>query len=138
MTKRWPWLTDAFGEEEEFQTALAAYYIALNIFELADMIATDEEERLKERPDLYIPPCFVSLNDRILSRAYSYLTTSPEETAQLWGIYRIPTDKMIELWDRWMQFTEAYAYQLYETPLSSFRLSKNPLPHINLFKDVRF
>ena len=48
---RWEWLGSIFPEESEYRVSLVAYYMALNIHELASVIASGEQETL-ETPHL--------------------------------------------------------------------------------------
>ena len=44
---RWNWLPSIFENESEYQTSLVAYYMALNIHELATVIAAGRADTLK-------------------------------------------------------------------------------------------
>ena len=43
---RWEWLSSVFTDEQEYRSSLVAYYLALNIHELADTIASGQHTSL--------------------------------------------------------------------------------------------
>jgi hypothetical protein len=55
LPEAWNWLKEVFVEPEEFHIALCAYYMALNILELADTIASGNENIVAGDPP--IRPC---------------------------------------------------------------------------------
>ena len=81
------WLSPIFGTELEYRTSLVAYYMALNIHELATVIASGQQDTLNtnSNPHFHIPLTFVSEEYYINERAIALLLRNPESLMeQLW------------------------------------------------------
>ena len=54
--KHWPWLVELFGDRTDFHIGLCAYYLGLNVLELADCVASGNEKILtNDRIDFDVP-----------------------------------------------------------------------------------
>ena len=70
---RFSWLSEIFPQENDFEIALGAYSLMLNVIELADFLTTDKNVQILEsdaRVHLDVPPCFGLLSKDILERAF--------------------------------------------------------------------
>ena len=87
---RWEWLSSIFPEELEYRVSLVAYYIVLNVHELASMIASGEQETLKtpHLTKLCVPLTFTSEGRDINQRAILLLQSNPEVLTKLWSSSR--------------------------------------------------
>ena len=101
---RWEWLGSIFPEESEYRVSLVAYYIALNIHELASVIASGKQETLETR-DLMrfcVPLTFISEGRDINQRAISMLQSTPEALAELWTSLDVTRAEMEDSWKNWI------------------------------------
>ena len=97
--ERWEWLSSIFGDEsEEYRAALAAYYMALNIHELAVGIASDQQWFSPDK----VPLTFMSENPDIYQRAISLLRRNPDAIAELWTRLNVTHEQMKNAWGNWV------------------------------------
>ena len=116
--ERWEWLSSIFGDEpEEYRAALVAYYMALNIHELAAIIASSQEKKSSASNDVWfslepdkVPLTFMSENHDIYLRAISLLRHNPEAVAELWTKLDVTYEQMQNSWrsrvslcDNWLR-----------------------------------
>jgi hypothetical protein len=105
---QWKWLEELFGSHDEYREAVCAYYIALNVIELADSLADNQETMLKEaqskqgRIMLDIPLEFLREDQHILRKAFRLFLTEPENVKTIWQSKNISYAKMKELWPIWV------------------------------------
>ena len=108
--ERWEWLSPIFGDELEYKASLVAYCIALNIHELASIIASSQQEksnasnniRFSPRPDK-IPLLFLSEHHDIYQRAISLLRLNPDAVPQLWTSLNVTHEQMKNSWRSWVR-----------------------------------
>ena len=108
--ERWEWLSPIFGDESEYKTSLVAYYMALNIHELAAIITSSQQEksnasnniRFSPQPDT-IPLLFMSENHDIYQRAISLLRLNPDAVTQLWTSLNVTHEQMKNSWGNWVR-----------------------------------
>ena len=74
---------------------LVAYYIALDIHELASTIASDRQDRFKN-----VPLDFISEGHDINQRAISLLLRNPEALMELWTSLNVTREQNGELTER--------------------------------------
>lgn len=109
--KRWKWLDLIFRDEEEYRASLVAYYMALNIHELAAKIASGEESKLDSHY-FSVPLDFLSEKYERKEHAVDILlhnSTLPE----LWECLGITHEQMRISWKIWIdqckqRFRNAY------------------------------
>ena len=133
LSTRWNWLSQPFGDNEEFQAAICAYYMALNVLELSDIVSRNQTNMLetKYRVDLKVPACFGYENNRVISRAYRLLLANPNQTVLLWRSFGVSRKQMEAAWRAWMTHTTEFSNNVYQ-----MRSLRRALPHINLFRDL--
>ncbi len=127
---RWKWLDLAFGDELEYRTSLVAYYMALHIHELADIIASGNQESLSSDPNPFfdIPLTFVSEGREINQRAVSLLLRKPESLSMLWGVLDVTREQMEHYWKDWIRLSEIWLSRVY---MGRFR---SEVTHQHLFE----
>ncbi len=103
-TDRWHWLSEVFGNALEYRIALSAYYMALNVLELATMIADSGASTAFLHPDqkICVPLGFVSENGEVQSRAVALLTNNPDMLATLWSAKGVHLEQIRQAWPHWM------------------------------------
>ena len=107
--QRWKWLPRVFGDDpEEYKASLVAYYMALNIHELADAIYLSQNSTLKIRSHFYftIPLTFLSEEWHITQRAISLLRRDPEALMEFWTCLNVTREQMESSWEYWINLSE--------------------------------
>ena len=133
--KKWKWLYPIFGEELEYRTGLVAYYMALNIHELASRIASDQQDMLEASLSpispfqFTVPPAFLSEDYNITQLATSLLHNQ-EELAKLWTCLNITREQMESSWETWMGLTEKELWEMAGAPF--YRIDN---PSLNIFSE---
>jgi len=127
---RWPWLTHFFATDVDYRIALAAYYIALNIQELAMFIAHNGQvEILQERYLLDIPLSFVYENSNKNRRAVTLLLRNQDSLQNIWNSARVTRGQMESYWPAWLSLCDRWFSGDYmRMPLW------NGLPHKDIFE----
>lgn len=132
LPTKWPWLLEIFGNTEDYQTALCAYYLSLNILELANIVANGREKNLTtERLRLAIPLTNHSLPEEIRLRAYRLLLRSPQNVRAIWRNLGVTDKKMAANWPAWRQQCSGWISEIYPQGL------RGRLAHSALFEDLR-
>lgn len=106
--ERWQWVSRIFETKLEYQTSLVAYYMALNIHELATVIATGRADTLKTSTEYWfiVPLTFFFLDYDITNRATSLLRRNPEILMELWTCLNVTREQMESSWTDWCRLTE--------------------------------
>ena len=127
--ERWEWLRIIFENELEYQISLIAYYIALHIHELADLIDRGHQADLKSLSSTFytIPLPFLSEKWDIISRAISILSRDQESLMKLWECVNITSQQIQNVWEEWIELSktalEGFGNQFYDHNLDYY-LSK--------------
>lgn len=130
---RWDWVRVAFGSDQDFRIALVAYFIALNIHELAALIADGQANQLERDRSviLDVPICFYSESRDVKKRAFSLLVRKPETVPILWGSLGVKRDDMEQVWPDWVRLCSIWVQEASESPFED-----RELPHGDLFRVV--
>ena len=106
--KDWEWLSLIFEDEQEYRTSLVAYYMALNIHELAVRIASGRQETLHTSSEYYftVPLTFLYEEYDITKRATSLLRRNPEALTELWTNLNVTRQQMESSWGNWIRLCE--------------------------------
>ena len=129
---KWDWLLTIFGGKSEYQISLVAYYMALNIQELALIIATDQQDRLSASfspmsPFHFdVPLTFMSESLDINQQAISLLLRNPERLSDLWTKLNVTREQMESSWRNWVRLFDGWLINVYGSS------SKRPVHHWNL------
>ena len=101
---RWEWLSSIFTDEQEYRSSLVAYYMALNIHELADTLASNQNIMLngKEELSLNVPLSFAFEDAVIKRQAISLLFRNMEAVTELWSSLNVTREQMENSWEGWM------------------------------------
>ena len=117
---RWEWLSPIFGDEpEEYRASLVAYYMALNIHELAASIASTQQENSNTSNNIWfspqpdkVPLLFMSENHDIYQRAISILRRNPDAVTQLWTSLNVTQEQMENSWGSWVHSCDSWLRQV--------------------------
>ena len=99
----WEWLPPIFGDKLDYRTSIVAYYMALNIHELAVTISSGQQGTLSTITNPYfdIPLTFLSEGYDINQRAASLFIRNPEELSVLWSCLNVTQEQMANSWNDW-------------------------------------
>ena len=113
--ERWEWLAPIFGDKLEYQSSLVAYYMALNIYELATIIASGQKNILNtdSNPYFHIPLTFASESCDINQLAISLLLRHPESLMELWTSLNVTLDQMKNAWRDWIRLCGLWLRDVY-------------------------
>lgn len=106
LPERWPWLTQIFGDVDDYRVAFCAYNISLNILELADLIA-DRQTELLESGDMRLDVPFrtPAMPTEIVRRAYRLLLRNPSQVRDIWASRNVAEGDMKRVWPKWIVYT---------------------------------
>ena len=109
--EKWEWLAPIFGDESEYRTSLVAYYMALNIHELASKIASGQQDTFSTFDN--VPLTFLSEDYHISQRAISLLRNQ-EALMKLWTCLNVTSEQMEDSWEDWIRASEKWFGGRYE------------------------
>ncbi len=138
----WEWLAAPFESETEYKALLVAYYMALNIHELAVIISSGDESRLSRNYTFNfsfhfnVPLTFMSENQEIYERAQRILLRNPDAVTELWTMLNVTREQMENLWIKWVRLFENWLRNVYNRyPDVSMRtIEKNVDRHQDFFQ----
>ena len=106
--KRWRWLSHIFEDEQKYRTLLVAYYMALNIHELATVIHAGREDMLNTTSEFYfrIPLTFLYQDYDTTRQAISLLRRNPSSVVGLWTSLNVTREQVENLWKNWIDLSE--------------------------------
>ncbi|MDR7009886.1 hypothetical protein [Paraburkholderia strydomiana] len=115
IVKYMPWIGDVFGSAEDWKTAVAAYYIVLNVNEFADLMARHPSALAGDpnQVSLDIPLAFATLPDHITRRAINLVT---EDKLAFEWIITSQGATMADArkhWPAWVSICNAWLSQVY-------------------------
>lgn len=114
LPDHFPFIASIFGDKEEYQTALVAYYMALNVNEYSYVLIKNQVEHLEKGGlSLDIPLCFLSAGDEIKRRAYRLLLQDPEQVKAIWESLNISNAKLVKHWNAWLKLCSHWQSQVY-------------------------
>lgn len=127
--KRWSWLGELFGNERNYLVALCAYYMALNVHELAAYIADGKGEVMIQpgHLSLDIPMSFVFMDYDTTTAAFSMLRRQ-SNLNMLWKSVGTEKGQMRKFWPAWIEECKRWISSI---PRGFFVARQ--LPHEGLF-----
>ena len=111
---RWEWLAPIFVDELEYRTSLVAYYMALDIHELASTIASGRQGMFKD-----VPLGFISEGHDINQRAMSLLLRNPETLMELWTSLNVTREQMESSQKDWIRSSEDWLRDVYKSSVDT-------------------
>ena len=104
----WEWLHFTFENKQEYQASLVAYYMALNVHELATVIYEGGADILNtiSEPFFQIPLTFLFEDHDTTRKAISLLRRNPNSTADLWTSKNVTREEIEGLWENWIDLSE--------------------------------
>jgi hypothetical protein len=130
LSQRWSWLSEIFGDTDDYRAALCAYHMGLNILELADAIADGQKEITNSRDlRLEVPIRFPAMPLDVLRRGYHLLLSSPEQVRNIWTSRKVNDATIKEVWPKWIAHTSGCMIREY--PFGNLQMV-----HERLFDDL--
>lgn len=99
--ERWEWLSPIFANDTEYRASLVSYYLALNIHELANHIASRTQIDL-DNYDFKVRLNFLSEAYEIKERAIDILLHNPR-LSELWESLGVTQERMKNSWRKWIE-----------------------------------
>ena len=93
--------------------------MALNIHELAALIASGQQETLNRSYGsmhgfhFKVPLTFMSKDQNIRQRAVSLLLRDPETLSELWSSLNVTREQMESSWENWISLYESWLWNVY-------------------------
>lgn len=104
LPEKYQWIKDIFGDEEEYLTALVAYYIILNLNEYVYVLKTKQEQHLEDgKWRLDIPLSFLRTSEDVKRRAYRLVLQNKAEIKNIWRSWVVTDEKFVSHWDKWVE-----------------------------------
>lgn len=118
--ERCQWLSLIFEDNVEYQSSLVAYYMLLNIHELAILIASNWQDRLINRSysstfDFDVPLTFMTEDQDIYRRAKTLLLRDPDSVSELWTKLNVTHEQMQNLWRNWVHLFKSWLGNVYRS-----------------------
>ena len=98
--QKWKWLEPTFQDDTEYRASLVAYYMALNIHELAAKIDSADQEDL-DNYRFKVPLDFLFEKYEIKGRAVDILLSNPT-LPELWTCLDVTPEQMKTSWKDWI------------------------------------
>ena len=104
LPKNWTWLSEPFGEREDFHVALTCYYMALHLYQLADTISTGNIEKVIVQHNFFlgIPVCFLPMPEHIIRNSYRLFINNSEQVKRIWRDLGVDDETIKNLWGEWL------------------------------------
>ena len=106
--ERWKWLSKIFAGKQEHRASLVAYYMTLNIHELATTIAEGRVDVLNTTSEPYftIPLTFLYEDYNTTQQAISLLRRNPNSIMDLWTSLNVTREQVENVWENWIDLVE--------------------------------
>jgi hypothetical protein len=132
LRKKWPWLSELFATEQDYQSSLCAYYMVLSIQELAYHLASGNPKHvMHDQIMLEIPAPWLSADTEVQQAAYRKLTHSPNDVCGIWRSIKVHDNLVASMWPHWIRHVTKWGLIAY------------PMRHLvepvfaTLFKDLQ-
>ena len=139
--ERWEWLSRIFENKQEYRTVLVAYYMALNIHELASIIASGQQDTLNRSFNsmspfgFNVPLTFMSEEQGINQRATSLLIRNPEALTELWTGLNVTREQIEISWRNWVSLFGVWLRNVYGFSSHGEEIrARNIVHHKNFFE----
>jgi hypothetical protein len=104
LPERWPWVGDVFGDRSDYQAALYAYYVCLNVLEYMEVLARGGE--FPNGPNAawpaHVPPAFERTPEVEKRRGYRLLISAAPQLKAFWLSLGVDQQLILRYWQQWM------------------------------------
>lgn len=99
--QKWKWLDLIFRDDTEYRASLVAYYMALNMHELAEEVASGNQEKLDDYYRFKVPIDFLFEKYEIKGHAIDMLLSN-STLPELWTCLGVTQEQMKNSWETWI------------------------------------
>lgn len=101
LSGRWTWVPELFGDAADYQAAVYAYYLSLNLLEYAERLKANNAlpEAALFRP--HVPPEFESTPDEIKRRGYRLVVECSADLRVFWQSISVSEQRISQNWGHW-------------------------------------
>lgn len=99
--QKWKWLDLIFRDDTEYRASLVAYYMALNMHELAKEVASGNQEKLDDYYRFKVPIDFLFEKYEIKGYAIDMLLSN-STLPELWTCLDVTQEQMKNSWKTWI------------------------------------
>ncbi len=114
LPERWPWVSEVFGDADDYRAALYAYYVSLNVLEYVERLREGRSPLLPEfnlfRP--HVPPIFEAADDDIKRRGYRLAVSTAPALRKLWGAIGVSEATIRDQWEGWIALQRGIRHHL--------------------------
>ena len=132
----WKWLSAGFGDAQEVQTGISAYYLLLGFLNFLSLAKRGE---LKDASDSFalsfavsVPLNFIFSSSEASTRGYKLLLRQAAFLNELLQKNGIPQSQLESLWPKWVQETNRWLMSAFHG-----RLAYHQNPYKSLLSDLR-
>ena len=133
-SERWLWLPEVYGDDGKYRTALSAYYLLLNVHELAEMLSRAGKDALIRRdltpPNILldVPLSFIVEEAAVQQQAVAMLRRNSAGLRVAWESFGIDEETMRSAWPKWAEVCQRWLASRYRGQAHWVKL-----PHAELF-----
>jgi TIR domain len=105
LSARWPWVSEVFSDESEYQAALYAYYVTMSFVEYVERVRAkfeipEDPAKAHWWPD--VPVFFEITADEIKRRGYQLILAEKESFRSWFSEIKVDESQLLELWPKWV------------------------------------
>lgn len=127
---RWEWLSQVYGDEDDYKASLCSYYMGLNVLELATVIASGQATKISQgNMYLQVPTICTRMERELVRKGYRLLIQDPKQVRSIWEKLSVADSSMKEYWRDWIVYSARLA-RCSEPFFDPF------LPQLELFNDL--
>lgn len=134
---KWEWLLRVFESPETYRTAVTAYYMSLNLYELAELLGAGRHALLDQQGvlELDIPLCFATESEDICERSMLLLSQQADQIGKAISALGVGLPDIAENWPAWIDQNRKWLRGLLNTPIIG-ELRYERLPELLMQRSV--
>lgn len=117
--EKWPWVAKVFETPLAYRVAVTAYYMTLNLYELAELLGAGRHSSL-DTTDLLVldvPLCFATEPEEVAQRAMRLLAGQSDQLAQAISVHGVSFKDIGANWGPWIGQNKKWLRQLLSNPI---------------------
>ena len=132
MSREWKWLGKAFGEPDEAEVGIIAYYLFLNILDFISAANRNMKTEGSDFPNVHAPLFLGVADESLKNRAYHLLLASGEFLLEMFEKNGLSEELLAESWPIWIRESNKWVQKVCKR-----RTGGDGVPHANLLKDLK-
>jgi len=113
LPKQWNWLNEIFGDNDNYNAGLCAYYALLNIIEFVDAIEQGMSLSKPQDVSLSVPASFTVMGHPISSKASRLLEQNRSTIEKIWESGKIDRSVKVKKWEEWEAVMSSWIHNVY-------------------------